>query len=146
VTDLIPYTHWAYWSDRNAAERCRAELADLGFRVAPVERSEGDEDDPTRDDPRFTWLLRAAKEVGIDDLVERHDYVEAIVQRFGGFYDGGESTFQLDDETAEWIRGEQRPADLDDLLSVLGLSDPIPVWDVEAPEQLGINLDDPPEA
>jgi hypothetical protein len=97
---LIPYTHWSYWSDRDAGERCRAELADLGFRVGPMEWS-----DPLLGEMLETmpWALRAAREVDIDELVERHKYVEAIVERFGGFYDGGEASYLDDgDLTPAW--------------------------------------------
>jgi hypothetical protein len=103
VTDVIPYTHWSYWSDRDAAERCRAELADLGFRVAPLQWSDPLPGGPFESAP---WLLLAAREVAIDELVERHDYVQGIVERFGGFYDYGEATYLLDDDgrvqTAVW--------------------------------------------
>jgi hypothetical protein len=80
--------------------------------------------------------LRAAREVDIDDLVERHDYVEVIVERFGGFYDGGEATYQVDDDTAAMLVEERPGADLDDLLAVLDHPDgtSVPVWDIAAPE------------
>lgn len=42
--------------------------------------------------PHGEWLLRAAREVEVGDMIERHERVEAIVTRHGGFYDGGESS------------------------------------------------------
>jgi hypothetical protein len=92
---VIPYTHWSYWSDREAAERCRAELADLGFRVAAVVHSAAFDEG---DDEQWRWLLRAAREVDIDSLLERHDFVQSIVERFGGLYDYGEATYAYDQE------------------------------------------------
>jgi hypothetical protein len=81
----IPYTHWTYFTDLDAAERCRAELVDLGFEVAPVKWAEFNELSGA------PWLLRAARLVDLD--VDYHAEFEAIVTRFGGDYDGGEATF-----------------------------------------------------
>jgi hypothetical protein len=113
-TDLIPYTHWSYFAHREQAERCRAELADLGFRVAPV-RLEAEGAHQPRE-----WLLRAAKEVELTDpdgprpnpFLDRHNEVQAIVERFGGDYDGGEATYLPDEAGGS-----------------------TPIWDLPAPEQ-----------
>ena len=43
------------------------------------------------DSPHGEWLLRAAREVAVDEMIERHNTMEAIVTRHGGLYDGGES-------------------------------------------------------
>lgn len=82
MTDTIPYTHWAYFPDEAAAERCRQELADY---VTVVRKTEDEEDGPE-------WLLLAGRDVEIERMVERHGEVEAIVVRHGGEYDGGEAT------------------------------------------------------
>jgi hypothetical protein len=82
---IIPYTHWAYFPDEASAGRCAAELADYVTRV----REPLDEDSQ--------WLLLAGRDVAIDDMVERHREVAAIVERHGGLYDGGEST---------WLEGQ----------------------------------------
>lgn len=84
MSGIIPYTHWAYFPDEAGARRCAAELADYLVRVRKA--AEGSE-----------WLLLAGRDVAIDDMVERHGEVEAIVERHGGLYDGGEST---------WLEGE----------------------------------------
>ncbi|WP_329376103.1 ribonuclease E inhibitor RraB [Streptomyces sp. NBC_01483] len=95
MSDVIPYTHWAYFPDEASARGCAEELADYVTRVRKA--AEGSE-----------WLLLAGRDVAIDDLVERHGEVEAIVTRHGGHYDGGEATY-LDGEpvvdpmlTGEW--------------------------------------------
>ncbi len=114
----IPYTHWMYFSDRSAAERCAAELEPLDFLCGvdfspPLTAEELVEfhseypalanlpDAPQHGD----WLLRAARSVEIDGMIARHGMVEAIVARHGGFYDGGESGW-LDLRTGEAIHQE----------------------------------------
>lgn len=76
TTDKIPYTHWSYFPDEASARRCAQELADYVIRVHQPE--EGAE-----------WLLLAGRDVEVGRLVERHEEVEAIVERHGGQYDGG---------------------------------------------------------
>lgn len=78
---LLPYTHWAYFPDEASARRCAAALPDHVTRVREAES------DPGR------WLLLAGRDVQIDRLIERHAEVEAIVERHGGEYDGGEATY-----------------------------------------------------
>ena len=102
--DAIPYTHWMYFSDRAAAERCAAELGGLDFLCGvdfrpPLTAEElaelhseypalaGLPDGPHPGD----WLLRAARSVEIEHDRAARDEMEAIVVRHGGFYDGGES-------------------------------------------------------
>jgi hypothetical protein len=82
---MIPYTHWAYFPDQASAKACAVDLADYVTRIRP----------PWEEVPE--WLLLAGRDVEIDQLPERHDEVEAIVERHGGSYDGGEST---------WLEGE----------------------------------------
>jgi hypothetical protein len=114
----IPYTHWMYFTDRAAAERCAAELAGLDF-LCGVDFSPP----PTAKElaalhsefpvlaglpdglPHGNWLLRAARGVEVDGMIERHEMVEEIVTRHGGFYDGGESGW-LDPRTGEAVRQE----------------------------------------
>jgi hypothetical protein len=123
----VPYTHWAYFDDHKAAQRCAQELTAQDFLcgVDPVEptdpadlidniangRITGPADvlaDLVRNavansEPPGRWLLRAAREVLVDGLIERHELVETIVERHGGFYDGGESGW-LDPRTGEAVR------------------------------------------
>lgn len=114
----IPYTHWMYFSDRSAAERCAAELVPLDFLCgvdsspppAAEELAEFHAEYPALADlpdaPQHgDWLLRAARSVEIGGMIARHDIVEAIVVRHGGFYDGGESGW-LDLRTGEAVRQE----------------------------------------
>jgi hypothetical protein len=108
-----------YFSDRAAAERCAAELAPLDFLCgvdfsAPLTaeqvtafNSEFPELAGLPDPPCGNWLLRAARSVEIDDMIDRHHMVEAIVTRHGGFYDGGESGW-LDPRTGEAARQEDK--------------------------------------
>jgi len=79
----ISYTHWAYFPDRASAEGCAKDLADYVTRL----------DEP---DPAVTpkWRLLAARDVEVGGLDERHREVEAIVNRHGGEYDGGEATYE----------------------------------------------------
>lgn len=95
----IPYTHWMYFSDRGAAERCAAELSGLDFLCGI---DPGGSSGPGGDEQ---WLLRAARGISIDSMIERHGTVGAIVARHGGFYDGGESGW-LDLRTGEAVRQE----------------------------------------
>jgi hypothetical protein len=85
----IPYTHWAYFKDRTAAEQCAAELAAMGFACG-IKRSYDDQD----------WLLRAHRQAGTGELLVRHALVEATVACHGGEYDGGEGAW-LDPATLE---------------------------------------------
>lgn len=110
--DGIPYTHWAYFTDEQAAGACAAELArrfDALVGVEPTEQPTAESDEETRamlvaggTDPQAIeqildpnrppippWLLRAARTV--DDLPTAHAEVRAVVERHGGTYDGGES-------------------------------------------------------
>ena len=87
---MIPYTHWSYFQDEAGAKQCAADLADYVIRIRQIERDEED------DDGLGNWLLLAGRDVEIDDMIKRHDEVRAIVERHGGFYDGGESTWDLD--------------------------------------------------
>lgn len=82
-SDLFLYTHWIYFQSGDSAEACRVELADADFATKI--------DPPDAPGGKGEWLLRASKLVTIDDMLTRHDYVEEIVERHGGFYDGGES-------------------------------------------------------
>lgn len=77
---MIPYTHWAYFPDEGSARGCATELADY---VVRVRRAAGSDE----------WLLLAGRDVEIGRTVERHEEVAAIVERHGGVYDGGETTF-----------------------------------------------------
>lgn len=83
-SNIIPYTHWAYFPDEASARHCAAELADY---VTRIRQSHADSQ----------WLLLAGRDVEVDGLVERHGEVAAVVERHGGLYDGGEST---------WLEGE----------------------------------------
>ena len=114
----IPYTHWMYFSDRSAAERCAAELEPLDFLCGvdfsppptAEELAELHSEYPALanlpDGPQHgDWLLRAARSVEIGGMVARHHMVEVVVVRHGGFYDGGESGW-LDPHTVEAVRQE----------------------------------------
>ena len=82
VTEVIPYTHWAYFPSEETARHCAGELADYVTRVdKPQPEDDGE------------WLLRAGRDVRIDALSDRHDEVAAIVERHGGTYDYGEVTY-----------------------------------------------------
>lgn len=112
-----------YFADREAAERCAAELASLDFLcgvdhrppLSAEERAQLVAQQPALADlpdslPHGEWLLRAAREVEVDEMIERHDRMEAIVTRHGGFYDGGESGL-FDPRTGEPVRQADPPAD-----------------------------------
>jgi hypothetical protein len=79
---MIPYTHWAYFADEESAKACAKDLGDYVTRLRPVP----DEQE---------WLLLAGRDVDVDGLIERHDEVQAIVERHGGLYDFGESTYDV---------------------------------------------------
>jgi hypothetical protein len=79
---MIPYTHWAYFPDETSAKACAAELGDYVVRIKYVP----DEQE---------WLLLAGRDVDVDGLIERHDEVQEIVERHGGLYDFGESTYDM---------------------------------------------------
>lgn len=81
MLDMIPYTHWAYFPDEAAAQRCAQDLPDFVTRVRK----------PLPDSTE--WLLLAGRDVEIDNMVARHEEVAAIVERRGGNYDGGEATY-----------------------------------------------------
>jgi hypothetical protein len=79
---MIPYTHWAYFPDETSVKACAAELGDY---VTRVQRAVAE--------AHLPWLLLAGRDVDVDQLVERHDEVEAIVHQHGGSYDGGEASY-----------------------------------------------------
>lgn len=80
MNDMIPYTHWAYFSDEAGARRCAQALPDFVTRVRKA--ASGQE-----------WLLLAGRDVAIGQMPKRHGEVEEIVTRHGGKYDGGEVTY-----------------------------------------------------
>lgn len=77
----IPYTHWAYFIDHEAALACAKELDERFNCLAVLDRSYAD--------PQ--WLLRAARTVSLDWPNGWHDEIAEVVVRHGGYYDGGES-------------------------------------------------------
>ncbi len=80
--NTIPYTHWAYFADREAAERCGREL-DLRFNcLAAVDPAAGSTGE---------WLLRASRTVTLNTPGGWHDEIEEVVVRHGGDYDFGEA-------------------------------------------------------
>jgi hypothetical protein len=95
---VIPYTHWAYFDSPEQASSCGSELATKEFLV-DVTSVDSDADGADR------WLLRAAKPVPIGHMVARRDQVEAVVERHGGIYDGGESGW-LDLDTGTYLQQE----------------------------------------
>lgn len=81
MSDTISYTHWAYFPNEESAEACAREMGDYHTRIdPPIPESNG-------------FLLRAGRDVDIDNLPSRHTEVEAIVTRHGGVYDYGEATY-----------------------------------------------------
>lgn len=97
-----PYIHSGYFNDRSAAERCRAEFADLGYRVAPVSPTE-------EGDPWGAWLVRAARMMVFVDWEAETASAGAIIERFGGYSDG--SYWELGpDEWGEGWHGIEPPA------------------------------------
>lgn len=95
---MIPYTHWAYFPAREAAQSCADELNRKDF-LAAVDATV----DPT---PGIEWLMRAAKNVRVGDMVQRHGEVEEVVVRHGGEYDGGESGW-LDLTTGRFLESPE---------------------------------------
>lgn len=87
MSGIIPYTHWAYFAEEAPARACAEQ--DLKDYVVRIQRSVDDED------PDLRWLLLAGRDVAIDDLIDRHNEVRAIVEQHGGFYDYGEATYVL---------------------------------------------------
>jgi hypothetical protein len=85
----IPYTHWAYFPDQAKAHACATELNELGCLVR-VDAPEA-ELETGGYNAYPGWLLRASRDVVVDELVQRHEEAEAIVVRHDGTYDGGES-------------------------------------------------------
>jgi hypothetical protein len=81
MTHLIPYTHWAYFDDCDAATACAKELDATFDCLTYVERSCDDED----------WLLRAARTIDLDSRINHHDEIEPVVDRHGGTYDFGKA-------------------------------------------------------
>jgi hypothetical protein len=79
----IPYTHWAYFTNGIDAELCGHELDDTFNCLTAVDESEWD--------GKPAWLLRAARTVSLDWPGGWHDEIKEIVERHGGFYDGGEA-------------------------------------------------------
>jgi len=85
VSDSIPNTHWAYFDDPDAAQRCAEELTTLDF-LCGVDPSQALDD---------KWVLRAARDIPLGDGTrEWQATVEAIVVRRGGIYDGDKSGWQ----------------------------------------------------
>lgn len=129
--DTIPYTHWMYFRDKDAADRCAAELAgmdflcgidenkpmtpeeDAEFRADMLRQAENHHDVGTRQalmemahntepSPREAYgWLLRAAHECA--LGDCHSKTGAIVARHGGFYDGGESGW-LDPHTGEPVR------------------------------------------
>lgn len=105
TNDVIPYTHWAYFQDEPSARRCADDLADYVIRIR----------EPWEEVPE--WLLLAGRDVAIDDMIKRHNEVRSVVERHGGFYDGGESTWDTSTGqavadpvlTGEWEIGNGKP-------------------------------------
>ncbi|MFF1444146.1 ribonuclease E inhibitor RraB [Streptomyces sp. NPDC058295] len=103
---VVPYTHWAYFSDEESARRCAEDLSDYVIRIRP----------PWEEVP--DWLLLAGRDVGPEDdaLIRRHHEVQAIVEKHGGLYDYGEFTLDLSTGkavadpilTGEWKMGGDR--------------------------------------
>jgi hypothetical protein len=76
-----PLIHPSFFHDREAAERCRAELADAGYRVSPIEATE-------EGDAWGAWKLRAARVVDPEEFESEYERVGTIISRFGGYQDG----------------------------------------------------------
>lgn len=78
----MPYTHWAYFDNEDDARLCADDLAAMFDALCAV--------DPPLD-AESDWLLRAARNVDTD--TDWHVPVEALVEAYGGKYDGGEATY-----------------------------------------------------
>lgn len=83
MASLIPYTHWAYFTDHAAAEACARELDARYDCLTAI--------DPCTS-PHDCWLLRAARPVDTDKPGGWHDEIREVVQAHGGEYDYGEAT------------------------------------------------------
>ncbi|MBT2439945.1 hypothetical protein J7E93_07380 [Streptomyces sp. ISL-36] len=81
IPHMIPYTHWAYFTDEETALRCAQDLPDFVTRISETVH------------PDYARLLLAGRDVDVEFLEERHQEVQAIVTRNGGHYDGGEATY-----------------------------------------------------
>lgn len=93
-SNLVPYCHWAYFTDRAAAEACGVELDARFDCLVAVDASEWD--------GAPSWLLRAARTVSLDWPNDWHGEIAEVVERHGGFYDGGESGW-LDVKTGKFV-------------------------------------------
>jgi hypothetical protein len=83
---LLNYTHWAYFPDRASAEACAAEFTSALDCLVEL------------DPPHETcdaWQMRATRSFPHDELEDRHAEAERIVEKHGGRYDGGESTWSV---------------------------------------------------
>jgi hypothetical protein len=90
----IPYTHWSYFKDQVAAETCGREL-DVRFDcLSAVDESDWDGE--------RQWRLLAARTVSLGWPNGWHAEIEEVVERYGGFYDGGESGW-LDTITGKFV-------------------------------------------
>lgn len=83
MNDDLNYTHYAFFPDGPGAAACAAELDGLGFLTAV---------DPDSVNPDELFL-QAARPVAEVALSAQHAFVEAMVTRHGGMYDGGEATY-----------------------------------------------------
>lgn len=97
MIDPIPYTHWSYFRDRDAAEVCAVALDVLFDCLTSVQEAAGPVEDGR------PWLLLASRPVRLG--TDWHGEVEEIVTMYGGFYDGGESGW-LNLETGKYLEGE----------------------------------------
>lgn len=90
MIDPIPYTHWSYFRDRDAAETCGNEL-DLRFEcLIDIREAVGaGEDGPE------PWLLLAGRTVDVDGVSDWYSDVQAVVERHGGNYDFGEAGWSM---------------------------------------------------
>lgn len=89
MIDPIPYTHWSYFRDRDAAEVCGKEL-DLRFEcLIDIRKS------VTAADGGEPWLLLAGRTVDVDGVSDWHSDVQAVVERHGGLYDYGEAGWSM---------------------------------------------------
>ena len=77
-TGSLPWTHYAYFKDRGAADACGRDLGDRFGCVTHVRASAAQPDE---------WLLRAARTVTLG--IPWHREVEEVVEARGGRYTGG---------------------------------------------------------
>lgn len=80
MSRTVPYTHYAYFKDRDVANACGRELDERFDCLTYVKRSAARPDE---------WLLRAARTVTLG--IPWHREVEEVVESYGGRYDGGEA-------------------------------------------------------